>query len=121
MLEFSDRAKAIRVHRRNKFDKSRVPVATVNKVTFAVVVDNGIHLSEEELKEVQQVVDLMTTAETLQRHLWALELPRVLREAVDFCVSDATDIELRVLTAAVAQAHSRLAQIVTQRRAAQLV
>ena len=115
MLEFSDRARAIRVHRRNSFDNSRTPVATINKATLAVVTDDGVMVSDEETAEIAEVVSLQHEAESLQRRVWTLKLPAMLREAVDFCEAEATAAELRILAHAVAEAHSRLRRMAVQK------
>jgi hypothetical protein len=114
MLEFSDRPRAIRVHRRDSGDQTRTPIATISKATLAVVADDGVAVTTEEASEIAEVVELQREAEALWRRVWALRLPALLREAVDYCDGEASPTEVKMLARAVAEAHSRLRRMIGQ-------
>jgi len=120
MLEFSDFAKAFRVHRRDSFSNVRTPVATINKTTYVAVEDKNVVLTVEEKAEIDEFVAVRKQADVLQRHLWTLTLPTYLREALEFCTTEATDTEVEFLALAVARSHQRLTKLLAQRRAVKL-
>ena len=101
MLEFVDKNRAVRVYRRDSATSQRVPVATLIKATLSLSTDSADNLSPEETAEIERVSGLYREVEAIQRRLWALQFPAIMREVMEFCETEATPQEKKLVYLAV--------------------
>ena len=88
MLEFVDKSRAVRIYRRDSATSQRVPVATLIKSTLSLSTDSANNLSPQESEEIERVSQLYREVDSIQRRLWALQFPSIVREVMDFCETD---------------------------------
>ena len=88
MLEFVDKSRAVRIYRRDHATSQRIPVATLIKSTLSLSTDAGNDLSPEESAEIERVSGLYREVDAIQRRLWALQFPSIVREVIEFCETE---------------------------------
>lgn len=115
MLEFIDKPRAISVYRRDQLTRSRIPVATINKISLNVTEEATAVLSAEEAVELTDFVKLRREADELGRRMAFLRLPSYLREAVEYSNNGASEFEKRLLLQCIGEAHAQLKRSVAKR------
>ena len=97
MLEFVDKSRAIRIYRRDNATSQRIPVATLIKSTLSLSTDAGNDLSPDESAEIERVSGLCREVDAIQRRLWALQFPSIMREVMEFCETEASTQEKKLV------------------------
>ncbi len=110
MLAFIDLPKAIRFLRVENVGETivRTPLGQVSKSNFSVKTPLSDEFTEDEAAEAQGIIDGYVEADLVRRRGSVLNLPVILREAVEYLEADANDIERAFIVSAITEAMRRM-------------
>ncbi|MCW5735493.1 MAG: hypothetical protein KIS73_15270 [Enhydrobacter sp.] len=105
MLVYLDSATSLRVYRTTEIPGApRTFIGRIQKTSFEYVQEKeGEPTSEEEERDIQQVVQVYKDAHQSRLRLEASSFPEIARRVAEFYASSASDVEKRLIVSALQQ------------------
>lgn len=94
-------------------------VAAIKKRDFAIANELKTQISPEDLRELEEIIEVYRHAEHLRLQATALNLPATLRVAIDYARDFGNEAEVKLLTQVVEDARRELSRLDVQDRHAQ--